>query len=82
MVFPQYRKYKNNKSYFKITSSDSFEEISSIGSKFFFTNYTAKILPDRNLISDMLVNYGDHWLIIDEEEYNSIIFALNQKLCS
>ena len=53
-MFPTYRKYKNNKNYFKIISNHEFDEISFIGSKPIVTKHIAKILPDRNFISDLI----------------------------
>ena len=52
--FPTYRKYKNNKKFFKLINENEFEEISFIGSKVIVTKHLAKILPDRNLIADLL----------------------------
>ena len=52
--FPQYRKYKNNKHFFRIFSPEEFEEISFIGSRKIVTTHKVKILPDRNLIYDLL----------------------------
>ena len=72
MNYPQYRKYKNNKSYFKISSSEMFEEILVSGTKHTLHEFTAKILPDRNFISDMLHNYSENWEAITEAEYNAI----------
>lgn len=72
MTFPQYRKYTNNKSYFKIISNTQWEEKQLLGSKVILNSFEAKILPDRNFLNDMLTNYGNHWLVIDEVEYNSI----------
>lgn len=69
MQFPQYRKYKNNKHFFKIISEQKFEEISFIGSKAFVTNHVAKILPDRNLIYDLLNDTGNTCEFSTEEEY-------------
>ncbi len=54
ITFPTYRKYKNNKNFFKIINENEFEEISFIGSKVIVTQHLAKILPDRNLIADLL----------------------------
>ena len=67
--FPQYRKYKNNRHFFKITGIGEFEEISFIGTKKIVTLHTAKILPDRNLIHDLLYEpeVAD---VITEEEYH------------
>lgn len=70
MKFPLYRKYSNNKSYFKVFSNDKFEEIQFIGKHCYIETFEVKILPDRNFISDLIVNYGGHWLSIDEKEYN------------
>lgn len=54
IIFPTYRKYKNNKNFFKIINENEFEEISFIGSKVIVTKHLAIILPDRNLIADLL----------------------------
>ncbi len=71
MVFPAYRKYKNNKHFFKIISIDEFEEISFIGNKAIVTNHIAKILPDRNLIADLLNDIGNTAELSTQEEYES-----------
>ncbi len=54
MEYPQYRKYSNNKHFFKITSASEFEELSFIGTQLVHHIFVAKILPDRNLIQDLL----------------------------
>jgi len=54
--FPVYRKYKNNKSYFKISAPDHFEEIKVFGAKFLISRIEAKIYPDRLFISDLVFN--------------------------
>ena len=68
-VFPQYRKYKNNKSYFKISSLTEWEEIQIIGSNYLHTAFEVKIMPDRNFIQDMLFDYAANWDVIEEKEY-------------
>lgn len=72
MEFPTYRKYKNNKNFFKIMNENEFEEISFIGSKIVVTKHLAKILPDRNLIADLLydINFAEH---SSKEEYESYL---------
>ena len=70
-TFPQYRKYPNNKSYFKVLSNESFEEIHVIGRKYFLTKVEAKILPDRHFIADMIAASAN-WVEIDESEYAEI----------
>lgn len=65
--FPQYRKYSNNRHFFKIVSATEFEEISFIGSKKIVTQHQAKILPDRNLILDLLQDPSVAETITEEE---------------
>ena len=72
ITYPQYRKYANNKSYFKIISSELFEEIQLLGSKKTIHIFEAKILPDRNYIADLTFNYEEHWVICKKNEYESL----------
>jgi hypothetical protein len=71
--FPLFRKYSHGNTYFKIYSTTSFDELKIMGNKYSLKNYQATILPDRNYISDLIKNEGNHWEIIDEEEYNEIL---------
>ncbi|MBL7934741.1 MAG: hypothetical protein JNM51_02910 [Bacteroidia bacterium] len=73
IIFPTYRKYKNNKNFFKIINENEFEEISFIGSKVIVTNHLAKILPDRNLITDLLHDIGNTSELSTKEEYESYL---------
>lgn len=73
IIFPTYRKYKNNKNFFKIISENEFEEITFVGSKIFVTQHLAKILPDRNLIADLLLDRTFAELS-SQEEYESYLF--------
>lgn len=73
MKFPIYRKYKNNKHFFKIMSMNEFEEISFIGKKLIVTLHQVIILPDRNFISDLLNDIGNTAEIATEEEYQQIL---------
>ncbi|HLU84446.1 MAG TPA: hypothetical protein VKZ45_03160 [Vicingaceae bacterium] len=72
--YPLYRKYKNNKSYFKIISPEKFQEIQVMGTKFYVFDFEAKILPDRNLINDLSFDYQDFCDVITKEEYDEILF--------
>lgn len=71
MQFPVFRKYKNNKHFFKIISNDEFEELSFIGKKIIITLHKATILPDRNFISDLLHDIGNTAELATEEEYQN-----------
>ena len=67
--FPQYRKYKNEKSFFKISSLTEWEEIQLVGTKKILHHFTVKIMPDRNFMNDMLFDYEVNWVKIEESEY-------------
>jgi hypothetical protein len=67
MSFPQYRKYPNNRNFFKIINAGEFEEISFIGTKKIVVAHKAKILPDRNLILDLLHDPAFAQTITEEE---------------
>lgn len=69
-MFPIYRKYINNKSYFKVFDSESFEEIQVLGSNYWIYEFKAKILPDRYFIKDLIEMEGDSWVEISAEAYN------------
>lgn len=70
--YPQYRKYKNNKSFFKIISAEKFIEIQWIGKEKLQFEKVAKILPDRNFIADMTFDYEESWDKITEEEFERL----------
>jgi hypothetical protein len=76
ITFPQYRKYLNDRSFFKIISRTEWEEIQLIGNRYVLNNYVVKILPDRNLVHDMLFDYERNWKKIEAKEYD----AVKQKL--
>lgn len=73
IIFPAYRKYKNNKNFFKIINENEFEEISFIGKKTIVIKHLAKILPDRNFISDLLNDVGNTSELSNQEEYESYL---------
>jgi len=67
--FPVYRKYKNNKSYFKIINPRLFEEIQVIGSKKIVKQITANLFPEMNFIRDLVYDYAARAVEIGAEEY-------------
>ena len=71
--FPQYRMYLNGKSYFKIISLSEFDEVQLIGSKKIITSHIVKILPDRNFIMDLLIDYSLFAEEITEKRYFDIL---------
>ena len=72
ITYPQYRKYSNGKSFFKIISKDKFEEIQVLGNNITLHLFDAKILPDRNYIYDLTHNYKVHWVICGAKEYEDL----------
>jgi hypothetical protein len=72
MKFPVYRKYLNEMSYFKIDGPGKFEEIRRIGSRLLITVHEAKILPERNMIHDLLNEYISFAVEISAEEYDEL----------
>ena len=69
--FPVYRKYTNNKNYFKIINNNEFIEVSVIGKQVIIKKIEAKIYPDRLFILD-LINCIQPILKISEKEFSSI----------
>ena len=68
--FPIYRKYDNDKSFFRINSKENFDELIVIGSFYIFRNQQALILPEFIMIVDMIENANNHWITISEAEFN------------
>ena len=69
MKFPQYRKYKNIETYFKIISENEFEEISSLGNKCIKHRIIARQYPEILRIQDMLNCEGGTWEVVMADEY-------------
>lgn len=69
--FPVYRKYKNNKSYFKIIQADLFEEIQIVGSKKIVKQTKAMQYPEMVFIRDLVFDYAEMAVSINESEYLS-----------
>ena len=72
ITYPQYRKYINGKSFFKVISPVKFEEIQVLGNKKTIHFFEAKILPDKNYIYDLTFNYKNHWVICESNEFENL----------
>lgn len=70
--YPQYRKYKNNKVYFKIISDTEWEELHVSKKSCTVHSFVAKILPDRNYLLDMTFDYAEHWERMEERDYEEM----------
>ncbi len=73
MRFPQYRKLKNNKSYYVIHSDHYFTEYQREANSIKRFDFEVKILPDRNYIQDMLNRPEPYWDCISKEEFEAFI---------
>ncbi len=73
VVYPIYRKYPHNKTFFKIFSDTEFEELQIIGDYYSITKIKAAILPERNYIYDLTFDYHNHWDVISEQEYENAL---------
>ena len=71
MDFPQYRKYKNIETYFKIISEKEFEELSLFGAKFVKHLIVAKQYPEMLRIREMLSCEAGIWEVVEEKEYKN-----------
>lgn len=71
IVFPQYRKLSNEKSYYKIVDDRHFEEKQCIGKNVFSLNISAEKYPEIIRIQDMLA-CSEGFVPSTEAEYESI----------
>ena len=71
MHFPQYRKYKNGQSFFRINTAEDMEELKLMGKYFKLYHIKATILPERVFIGDMLEAYHEFADAITETEYTA-----------
>lgn len=71
ITFPVYRKYKNNKHFFKVLSPREFEEVQLIGGKKLKHTIVATQFPEMTLIHDLVYNYHGFGDAISAEEYQS-----------
>ena len=70
--FPQYRRYKNGLSYFKILSAEEFEEIRIVGSQRVVNHIVAKQYPEKVFINDLLFKFEEFAEKITEKDYMGV----------
>jgi hypothetical protein len=70
--FPVYRKYKNNKSYFKIINPTQFEEVQLMGSRKIVKVTEASLFPEKMFIKDLVMDFGRMADEITEKEYEEV----------
>ena len=77
MEFPQFRKYKNGQSYFRVNSNSSFIEYKLNGNRIEKHTFEVKILPDRNYLNDMLYSFENHWDRLSDSEWKTFLASRN-----
>jgi hypothetical protein len=71
MKFPQFRKYLNAQSYFKILSAEELVELKVMGTYYSEIRLKALTMPDRNFISDLLHRYHSFAVVISEDQFEA-----------
>jgi len=69
MDFPQYRKRFDNKSFYKVTSFTTFEEVQLVGKRFLIHVVHAKKYFEKLQIQDMLASEIDMYQMSVEKEF-------------
>jgi hypothetical protein len=64
--------YTNGLTWVRIESATQFTEVRRIGSRYELTTYEAKILPDRNHIADLLLNYHTFAIEIPSDVFDKV----------
>ena len=69
MDFPQYRKRFDNKSFYKVTSFTTFEEVQLVGKRFLIHVVHVKKYFEQLQIQDMLVSEIEMYQLSEEIEF-------------
>ena len=78
MDFPQYRKRFDNKSFYKVTSFTTFEEVQLVGKRFLIHVVHAKKYFEQLQIQDMLASEMEMYQMSDESEFEEQYEAAKQ----
>ena len=73
MEFPIYRKYPNEKHFFRIRSEGAFDELYIMGSRYGLYQKEAKNYPDRLFIQDMIDMKDGVWEPSSKGEFESVL---------
>ena len=69
--FPIFRRYLHGNTYYRINSQENFDELLVVGKFFVYKNFQARILPEFQLIIDLIDNAENRWEIIEEEDFEN-----------
>jgi hypothetical protein len=68
--FPLFRRYLHGNTYYRINSQDNFDELMVIGRFYVLKDFQAKILPEYQLIVDLIDNVDNRWETIAEKNFD------------
>jgi hypothetical protein len=68
--FPLFRRYLHGNTYYRINSQDNFDELMVIGRFYVLKDFQAKILPEYQLIVDLIENVDNRWETITEKDFD------------
>lgn len=68
--FPLFRRYTHGNTYYRINSKDKFDELMVIGKFYVLKSFQAKILPEYQLIVDLIDNVDNRWETIAEKDFD------------
>lgn len=75
--FPYYRKLKNGKIHYKISSLDLFEELQMLGQKRLYHRIEAPQYPEKLKIIDMIALADENYLESSEEEWKEFLMLID-----
>lgn len=78
MDFPQYRKRFDNKSFYKVTSFTTFEEVQLVGKRFLIHLVHAKKYFEQLQIQDMLASEIEMYQLSEESEFEEQYLAAKE----
>ena len=67
--FPQYRRYLHGNTYYRVNSLENFDELMVVGKFYVFRNFQARILPEYQMIIDLIDNAENRWEVIGKEDF-------------
>jgi len=78
--FPLFRRYLHGNTYYRINSQENFDELMVIGKFYVYKNFQARILPEYQLIIDLIDNAENRWEIIEVEDFEKKLDYCKEKL--
>lgn len=73
MQFPQFRRYLNGRSYFRIDGPERILEIQIVGNYYIQHELIAKILPERVFIADLIEANPEIFEVISKEDFDAFV---------